>query len=136
DRNDLFVIGVQWGGGGVLAVDNKNVIVGRGFTSDFINNPVAGGIPASGLGALSNPNLQVGSSGGTVIPVSAQNGLPLGGNLVNLPISGLLGNAAATGGSGWNMFGIIGSTLNLDVTPEAPRSQGQPCTPPRPDLLT
>ena len=26
DRNDLFAIGVQWGGGGVLAVDNKNVI--------------------------------------------------------------------------------------------------------------
>jgi type IV pilus assembly protein PilQ len=136
DRNDLFVIGVQWGGGGVLAVDNKNVIVGRGFTSDFINNPVAGGIPASGLGALSNPNLQIGQSGGTVIPVSAQNGLPLGGNLVNLPISALLSNAATTGGAGGIMFGIIGSKLNLNLTLEALRTQGKTFTLARPDIVT
>jgi len=136
DRNDLFVIGVQWGGGGVLAVDNKNVIVGRGFTSDPISNPIAGGIPASGLGAISNPNLLVGQSGGTVIPVSAQNGLPLGGNLVNLPISGLLGNAAATGGAGGIMFGIIGSKLNLNLTLEALRTQGKTFTLARPDIVT
>ena len=136
DRNDLFVIGVQWGGGGVLAVDNKNVIVGRGFTSDFVTNPVAGGIPASGLGALSNPNLQIGQSGGTVIPVSAQNGLPLGGNLVNLPISSLLSNAATTGGAGGIMFGIIGSKLNLNLTLEALRTQGKTFTLARPDIVT
>jgi len=136
DRNDLFVIGVQWGGGGVLAVDNKNVIVGRGFTSDFVNNPIAGGIPASGLGALSNPNLQIGQSGGTVIPVSAQNGLPLGGNLVNLPISSLLNNAATTGGAGGIMFGIIGSKLNLNLTLEALRTQGKTFTLARPDIVT
>ena len=136
DRNDLFVIGVQWGGGGVLAVDNKNVIVGRGFTSDPVSNPVGLGIPASGLGALSNPNLQVGSSGGTVIPVSAQSGLPLGGNLVNLPIGALLSNAAAGGGAGGIMFGIIGSKLNLNLTLEALRTQGKTYTLARPDIVT
>ncbi len=136
DRNDLFAIGVQWGGGGVLAVDNKNVIVGRGFTSDFINNPVAGGIPASGLGTLSNPNLLIGSSGGTVIPVSAQNGLPLGGNLINLPISALLNNAATSGGAGGIMFGIIGSKLNLNLTLEALRTQGKTFSLARPDVVT
>jgi type IV pilus secretin PilQ/predicted competence protein len=136
DRNDLFVIGVQWGGGGVLAVDNRNVIVGRGFTSDPINNPVGGGIPAAGLGSLSNPNLAIGGEGGTVIPVSAQSGLPLGGNLVNLPISALLNNAAALGGAGGIAFGIIGSKLNLNLTLEALRSQNKTFTLARPDIVT
>jgi type IV pilus secretin PilQ/predicted competence protein len=136
DRNDLFALGVQWGGGGVLAVDNKNVIVGRGFTSDPVTNPIAGGIPAAGLGALSNPNLLIGSPGGTVIPVSAQNGLPLGGNLVNLPISALLNNAAATGGAAGLTFGIIGSKLNLNLTLEALRTQGKTFSLARPDVVT
>ncbi len=136
DRNDLFALGVQWGGGGVLAVDNKNVIVGRGFTSDPFTNPVAGGIPAAGLGALSNPNLLIGSPGGTVIPVSALNGLPLGGNLVNLPISALLNNAATTGGAGGLTFGIIGSKLNLNLTLEALRTQGKTFSLARPDVVT
>src|SRR5262249_31212578 len=136
DRNDLFALGVQWGGGGVLAVDNKNVIVGRGFTSDPLSNPVGGGIPAAGLGAISNPNLLVGQTGGTVIPVSAQNGLPLGGNLVNLPIGALLNNAAATGGAGGLTFGIIGSKLNLNLTLEALRTQGKTFSLARPDVVT
>ena len=33
DRNDLFAIGVQWGGGGVLQANNQSIVVGRGFTS-------------------------------------------------------------------------------------------------------
>jgi type IV pilus assembly protein PilQ len=127
---------VQWGGGGVLATDNKNVIVGRGFTSDPINNPVGGGIPAAGLGSLSNPNLEIGGSQGTVIPVSAQNGLPQGGNLVNLPISALLNNAAALGGAGGIAFGIIGSKLNLNLTLEALRTQNKTLTLARPDIVT
>jgi type IV pilus assembly protein PilQ len=137
DREDLFVIGVQWGGGGVLATDNRNVIVGRGFTSDFLNNPPGLGIPAAGLGSISNPNLQVGApSSGRVIPVSAQSGLPLGGNLINLPIAALLNNAAATGGAGGITFGIIGSRLNLNLTLEALRTLGKTFTLARPDIVT
>ena len=137
DREDLFAIGVQWGGGGVLAVDNRNVIVGRGFTSDPVTNPAGLGIPAAGLGALSNPNLEIGTPGsGTVIPVSGQSGLPLGGNLINLPIGALLNNAAATGGAGGIMFGIIGSKLNLNLTLEALRTQGKTFTLARPDVVT
>src|SRR5882724_9993443 len=33
DRDDLFALGVQWGGGGV-ATNNQGTLVGRGFTSD------------------------------------------------------------------------------------------------------
>jgi type IV pilus secretin PilQ/predicted competence protein len=126
DRNDLFAIGVQWGGGGVLAVDNKNAIVGRGFTSD---QPVTDGTAAAGVGNLSNPNLTLGQA----IPVSAQTGLPQGGNLINLPISSLLG---AAGGAGGIAFGIIGSRLNINLALEALRTQGKTLTLARPDIVT
>jgi type IV pilus assembly protein PilQ len=128
DRNDLFAIGVQWGGGGVLAVDNKNAIVGRGFTSDPVNIP-SGGIPATGVGNISNPNLTLGQA----IPVSAQTGMPLGGNLINLPIGSLLGGPVGAGGIA---FGIIGSRLNINLALEALRTQGKTLTLARPDIVT
>lgn len=132
ERDDLFAIGVQWGGGGVMAVDgNRNAIVGRGFTSEFGTNPPAFGIPPAGLPALSNPNLGLGNA----IPVSSQTGLPLGGNLINLPIGSLLQGAAA-GGAGGIAFGIIGSRMNLNLTLEALRTQGKTATLARPDIVT
>jgi type II secretory pathway component GspD/PulD (secretin) len=132
DRNDLFAIGIQWGGGGLLAVDNKNAIVGRGFTSDPANVPT-GGIPPAGpgVGNLSNPNLPLGQ----VIPVSGQTGLPLGGNLINLPIGGLLQGGVPAGVGGLT-FGIIGSRLNINLALEALRTQGKTFTLARPDILT
>src|SRR5499426_4380148 len=33
DRDDLFAIGVQWGGGGALQASQNSILVGRGFTS-------------------------------------------------------------------------------------------------------
>lgn len=136
DREDLFVIGIQWGGGGVMSVNNQNVIVGRGFTSDFLTNPPGQGIPAAGLPPLPNPNLEIGSPTGQAIPVSAQTGLPLGGNLINLPIGALLNNAAATGGAAGLTFGIIGTKLSLNLTLEALKTQGKTFTLARPDIVT
>ena len=132
ERDDLFAIGVRWGGGGVLAVDgNRNAIVGRGFTSDFLTNPPIGGIGPGGLPPLSNPNLSLQQA----IPVSAQTGLPLGGNLINLPIGSLL-QGAAPAGAGGIAFGIIGSRLNLNLALEALRTQGKTMTLARPDIVT
>ncbi|RPH83874.1 MAG: type IV pilus secretin family protein, partial [Candidatus Rokuibacteriota bacterium] len=48
-RNDLFALGIQWGGGGV-ATTTPATLVGRGFTSQAGNTLLSGGIPASGLG--------------------------------------------------------------------------------------
>ena len=74
-----------------MATGNQATLVGRGFTSQLGNTLNSGGIAASGLGTLPNPNLNVGTPGvGTPLPVSAQSGLPTGGNLVNLPISSIL----------------------------------------------
>src|SRR5436309_14285405 len=46
DRDDLFAIGVQWGGGGVLQSNQNTVMVGRGFTSSVGNTLASGGIGA------------------------------------------------------------------------------------------
>src|SRR5206468_7486637 len=43
DRDDLFAIGVQWGGGGVLQSNQNSILVGRGFTSSVGNNLSTGG---------------------------------------------------------------------------------------------
>jgi type IV pilus assembly protein PilQ len=133
-RNDLFALGVQWGGGGV-ATGNQATLVGRGFTSQVGNTLTSGGIPASGLGTLPNPNLNVGSGTGTILPVSANTGLPQGGNLVNLPIGSILPGVVSSGTAGI-AFGIVGSRLNLNLALEALKSEGKTRTLARPEIVT
>jgi len=112
DRSDLFALGVQWGGGGLLGINNRTAIVGRGFTS---NQPNVLGIGTAGFGSPGpNPNLPLTN----VIPVSGTTGLATGGNLVNLPIASLLEGSAAGGGGGF-AFGIIGSRMDLNLALEA-----------------
>ena len=50
DRDDLFAIGVQWGGGGVRRTRTA-AIVGRGFTSDRQQSPA---VPGGPTGVLRN----------------------------------------------------------------------------------
>jgi type II secretory pathway component HofQ len=127
DRTDLFALGVQWGGGGLLGINNRTAIVGRGFTSDQTNTL---GIPTSGTSTPPIPNAPLTS----VIPVSGTTGLAAGGNLVNLPIAGLLEGAAAGGGGGFS-FGIIGSRMNLDLALEALRTQNRTQSLARPEVV-
>jgi type IV pilus assembly protein PilQ len=137
-RNDLFALGVQWGGGGA-AVNNNATIVGRGFTSSRVaggpqnsdNTLGSGGIPGTGLGQQANPNLTLGN----LLPVSATNGLPQGGNVVNLPIGSILPGVVSAGTAGI-AFGIIGSRLNLNLALEALRSEGKTRTLARPEIVT
>src|SRR5437867_3426831 len=80
DRDDLFAIGVQWGGGGVLQANQNSILVGRGFTSDTANNlSVPGTVPVSGV--FGPANLPAGAANlGGLLPVSGTTGLPQGGN--------------------------------------------------------
>ena len=134
-RNDLFALGIQWGGGGV-ATGNQATLVGRGFTSQVGNTLGSGGIAASGLGTLPNPNLNVGTPGtGTILPVSSTTGLPQGGNLVNLPIGSILPGIVSSGAAGI-AFGIVGSRLNLNLALEALKSEGKTRTLARPEIVT
>lgn len=129
DRRDLFAIGVQWGGGGVLNHGSQATVVGRGFTSSFDNQAFLPGIAPTGVGTFPNSNLSLGSG----IPVSAASGLASGGNIVNIPIGDVLAGATGAGGLA---FGIIGSRLNLDLALEALRSQSKTRTLARPEIVT
>src|SRR5499426_123191 len=60
DRDDLFAIGVQWGGGGVLQSNQNSIVVGRGFTSSPSNSlGVAGSQPTANV--FGPPNVPSGS---------------------------------------------------------------------------
>ncbi len=128
NRADLFAIGVQWGGGGLIGINNRTAIVGRGFTSAQTSTT---GIGTSGIGTNQiNPNLRLGS----VIPVDPATGLGTAGNLVNLPIGSVLDAAATTGGGGI-AFGIVGSRMNLNLALEALRAQDRTQTLARPEAV-
>lgn len=127
DRTDLFALGVQWGGGGLLGINDRTAIVGRGFTSNQTNTL---GIPTSGTSTPPIPNAPLTN----VIPVLGTTGLAAGGNLVNLPISSLLEGAAAGGGGGF-AFGIIGSRMDLNLALEALRVQNRAQSLARPEVV-
>jgi type IV pilus assembly protein PilQ len=132
-RDDLFAIGVQWGGGGVIQANGSSILVGRGFTSTTGNTlGVEGGVPVAGVSGP--PNVPTGFP--SLLPVSATTGLPLGGNLVNLPIAGALGGAAAAGGAGGLAFGLTSSRYNVNLALEALRLQGKTRTLARPEIVT
>ena len=132
DRNDLFAIGVQWGGGGVLQADGRSIVVGRGFTS-ALSNQAAGTVPVANV--FGPPNLPAGAASLLgLLPISGLTGLPLGGNVVNLPITSTL--AGATSGAGGISFGVTGSRYNVNLALEALRVQGKTRTLARPEIVT
>ena len=135
DRDDLFAIGVQWGGGGVLQSNANSIVVGRGFTSGTANQ-AAGTTPTANV--FGPPNVPVGNPFPGLLPISALTGLPLGGNVVNLPVTSALGGspAVASGGAGGIAFGITGSRYNVNLALEALRVLSKTRTLARPEIVT
>jgi type IV pilus assembly protein PilQ len=137
DRDDLFAIGVQWGGGGVLQSNQNSIVVGRGFTSSSSNSlAVPGSQPVANV--FGPPNVPSGSPFPGLLPISALTGLPLGGNVVNLPVISALGGspAVASGGAGGIAFGITGSRYNVNLALEALRVLSKTRTLARPEIVT
>jgi type IV pilus assembly protein PilQ len=133
DRDDLFAIGVQWGGGGAVQANQNSILVGRGFTSDTANNlGVQGGVPMSGVSGP--PNVPGGFP--NTLPVSGTTGLPLGGNLVNLPIGAVLGGGLVPAGAGGLAFGLTSSRYNVNLALEALRLLSKTRTLARPEVVT
>jgi type IV pilus assembly protein PilQ len=133
DRDDLFAIGVQWGGGGAVQANQNSILVGRGFTSDTANNlGVQGGVPMANV--FGPPNAPTGFP--NTLPVSGTTGLPLGGNLVNLPIGAVLGGGAVPAGAGGIAFGFTSSRYNVNLALEALRLLSKTRTLARPEVVT
>jgi type IV pilus assembly protein PilQ len=133
DRDDLFAIGVQWGGGGVFQANQNSILVGRGFTSDTNNNlGVQGGVPVANV--FGPPNVPLGFP--NTLPVSGTTGLPQGGNLVNLPIGAVLGGGVVPAGAGGIAFGFTSSRYNINLALEALRLLSKTRTLARPEVVT
>jgi type IV pilus secretin PilQ/predicted competence protein len=145
DRTALEAIGVQWGGG---AADNfgPTTLVGQGFQTT--SNPILGNIPVVGgvldpTGSFTlsptspsniiprNPNLSLSQ----LLPVQSTTGLPIGGNLVNLPFQALP-NSAAQVPAGGIAFGIVGTRYNINLALQALATQGKTRTLARPEIVT
>jgi type IV pilus assembly protein PilQ len=151
DRNALEQIGIQWGGFTASNI-GKQTLVGQGLqttqqsgqTVPFVPGFVQGTqtvidpTTVQGLNPI-NPALTLLNTAGPPqqlggLPVSFQTGLPLGGNLINLPISALP-NAGPLPAAGL-AFGFIGSRFNINIALQALASQGKTRTLARPEIVT
>src|SRR5262249_46037469 len=120
DRSAYEGIGVQWGGAGAGNVNSSTTLIGQGFQTAPGKHPPA--IPAcSGIllpdgtiaaldpvGVTFKPNVP-GLNLSQLLPVSSNTGLPLGGNVVNLPFAALPGATAAGSPAGGIAFGLVSS---------------------------
>jgi len=147
DRSAYEGIGVQWGGAGAGNVNSSTTLVGQGFqTAPGKNSPA---IPAfSGIllpdgtiaaldpvGVNFKPNVP-GLNLSQLLPVSSNTGLPLGGNVVNLPFAALPGATAAGSPAGGIAFGLVSSNFNVNLALQALATQGKTRTLARPEIVT
>ncbi|MGH7311567.1 MAG: type IV pilus secretin PilQ [Candidatus Rokuibacteriota bacterium] len=128
DRSALEQIGIQWGGA-FAAPTNSTTVVGRGLETAGAAALIPGGIPVQGF-TPGNTGLTLANA----LPVSAATGLPLGGNLVNLPISALP-TAGALPAAGL-AFGIVGTRFNINLALQALATQNKTRTLARPEVVT
>jgi len=129
DRSAFEGIGVQWGGAGVGNVSNTTALVGQGFQT---TGAVAGTPVGANSFSIANPNLTLSQ----LLPVSGTTGLPLGGNLVNLPFGALPGAANAGAPAGGIAFGLISNRFNINLALQALATQGKTRTLARPEIVT
>jgi type IV pilus assembly protein PilQ len=151
ERNALEQIGVQWGGM-VAQPTGNTTLVGQGLQTTTVGGQTIPFIPGRQVAGttvidpapfvsptLGNRNVFFRSTADDIaklggFPVSFQTGLPLGGNLVNLPISALP-NSGPLPAAGLS-FGIIGTRFNVNLALQALASQGKTRTLARPEVVT
>jgi hypothetical protein len=121
DRDDLFAIGVQWGGGAVSCsrTPTRSWSGAASPARPPTRPPEPRPRPTSSVRRTSRWEIR----SRVLLPISALTGLPLGGNVVNLPVTSALGGspAVASGGAARIAFGITGSRYNVNLALEALR---------------
>lgn len=144
DRSAFEGIGVQWGGAGAGNINNTTTLVGQGFqTRPGSSVPAYTGIllPDGSVAALDRAGPQFAPNNPTLnlsqlFPISAGTGLPLGGNVVNLPFAALPGAAAAGAPAGGLSFGLVSGNFNINLALQALANQGKTRTLARPEIVT
>jgi type II secretory pathway component GspD/PulD (secretin) len=149
DRSAFEGIGVQWGGAGAGNINHTTTLIGQGFQTAPGKNagsisPAFSGIllPDGTVAALdpvgifnrtpNNPGLNLSQ----LFPISASTGLPLGGNVVNLPFAALPGSSVAGSPAGGISFGLVSSNFNINLALQALATQGKTRTLARPEIVT
>jgi type IV pilus assembly protein PilQ len=149
DRSAFEGIGVQWGGAGAGNINNTTTLIGQGFQTAPGKNtgsisPAFSGIllPDGTVAALdpvgifnrtpNTPGLKLNQ----LFPISASTGLPLGGNVVNLPFAALPGSSVAGSPAGGISFGLVSSNFNINLALQALATQGKTRTLARPEIVT
>jgi type II secretory pathway component HofQ len=148
DRNALEQIGIQWGGA-AAGRSGSLALVGQGLQSATVLGQGVPAIPGvllpDGSVLIDRTPVQLGRGSFTdfpnpnttlsaFLPISQATGLPLGGNLVNLPISALptTGTLPAAGLA----FGIVAQKFNINLALQALAQQGKTRTLARPEIVT
>jgi type II secretory pathway component GspD/PulD (secretin) len=148
DRSALEQIGIQWGGGAV-GRSGSLALVGQGFQSATVLGQGVPAIPGvllpDGSVLIDRTPVQLGRGSFTdfpnpnttlsaFLPISQATGLPLGGNLINLPISAL--PTAGTLPAAGLAFGIVAQKFNINLALQALAQQGKTRTLARPEIVT
>jgi type IV pilus assembly protein PilQ len=147
DRSAYEGIGVQWGAAGAGSINHNTTLIGQGFQSTINPNngfviPGQSGFLAPDGTLISDPvAAQVSPRNPTLnlnqlLPVSRSTGLPLGGNIVNLPFQALPGAAAAGAPAGGIAFGFVSNQFNINLALQALANQGKTRTLARPEIVT
>ena len=147
DRTALEAIGVQWGGAAAGNVGHST-LVGQGFQSapsavPGMTLPAVGGVlqpdgstivtAPTGVQGIQPRNTDLTLS--RLLPVDRLTGLPIGGNLVNIPFQSLP-NASQFTPAGGIAFGIVGTKFNINLALQALENQGKTRTLARPEIVT
>jgi type IV pilus assembly protein PilQ len=101
-------------------------IAGQRTPTGGVTPPSTGIAPSSGTSGFDNPNLTLGN----LLPVSATTGLPLGGNIVNFPVSTAFGNPAGIA------FGIVGGKFNVNLVLDALEADNKTTSLAKPEVVT
>jgi len=133
NRADFFALGITWGAAAFGRM-RGDALVGQGVSgrrdpATGLITPPSGGIsPVPPPAGFDNSNLSLGS----FLPVSALTGLPVGGNIVNFPVSpGALGGTPAG-----IAFGIVGGKFNVNLVLDALESENKTTSLAKPEVVT
>ncbi len=135
-QNALEQIGIQWGGAGVGGpVSGRSpAMLGAGYSQAGVTQGGTSQVPTAPTGGTTAGGTFGGNTSflgpsNTFLPVSPATGFPVGGNLVNLPIT------AANPALGL-LFGIVGTDFNLNLAIQALETQGKARSLSEPKIVT
>jgi type IV pilus assembly protein PilQ len=127
NQSALEQLGVQWGGAFLVRTDGSSgpALVGSGFSQPNTGTPdnlSSNTVQPSGGTGVNRPTANPAFGGTGLLPVSPVTGLPVGGNIVNLPTALLPTLANPAFGA---IFGIVGDNFNINLAIQALEVQGK-----------